>query len=528
MAVAHALAIGAEWILIALVLAGALPQVAASWQFLLVAAHFRRQHYGSCAPVFPRLAVLIPAWNEGAVIGSSIDRLLAADYPPRGLRVYVVDDASTDDTPAVVKAKEAQYPGRVVHLRREHGGQGKAHTLNHGLAVILGEEWTEALLITDADVIFEPACLRTMASHLADPRVGAVTAYIKEGSYPGNYMTRFIGYEYITAQAAARRGQNVLGAVACLAGGAQLHSRANLVALGGRIDTSSLAEDTFTTFETQLRGRRVLFEPHAVCWAEEPGSVGALWKQRLRWARGNVRVTSRYRRVWFRPSRAHRLGGVSFGVFWFCLFLQPVFMITSSAALLILYFADAAQAWPAFRVLWILNAISYLFITGFALLIDPQAGRRTWRQALLFPGVVNLAIIAYTCTPRLWRDGIHALASEAHISLAHVDWGRPVIYAWLAGSMAVAYLAKVIEPRRYGRFFSPALVYVAGYGSLLCACTLAAYVLELRGAEQKWDKTEKTGKVMMPASRASQLSQDGPRNSGSRPGRRSGTKEGSP
>ena len=95
----------------------------------------------------------------------------------------------------------------------------------------------------------------------------------------------------------------MLGALACLAGGAQLHSRANLVALGGRIDTASLAEDTITTFETQLRGRRVVFEPHAICWAEEPGSVAALWKQRLRWARGNVQVTRRYRRLWFRPRR---------------------------------------------------------------------------------------------------------------------------------------------------------------------------------------------------------------------------------
>ena len=112
----------------------------------------------------------------------------------------------------------------------------------------------EALLIMDADVIYEPDSLRKMTRHLADPKVGAVTAYIKEGSRPGNYLTRFIGYEYITAQAAARRSQNVLGAIACLAGGAQLHSRANLLAVGGRIDTSSLAEDTFTTFKTQLAG----------------------------------------------------------------------------------------------------------------------------------------------------------------------------------------------------------------------------------------------------------------------------------
>ena len=112
----------------------------------------------------------------------------------------------------------------MFHLRREKGGQGKAHTLNHGIRAILDEDWMEALLIMDADVIYTPDSLRRMTRHLADPEVGAVTAYIREGSADRNYLTRFIGFEYVLAQAAARRAQNVLGALACLAGGAQLHS----------------------------------------------------------------------------------------------------------------------------------------------------------------------------------------------------------------------------------------------------------------------------------------------------------------
>ena len=68
----------------------------------------------------------MPAWNEAAVIGASIDRLMQLDYPPESLRVYVVNDASTDDTPDVIKAKAVQYPGQVVHLRREKGGEGKS------------------------------------------------------------------------------------------------------------------------------------------------------------------------------------------------------------------------------------------------------------------------------------------------------------------------------------------------------------------------------------------------------------------
>jgi cellulose synthase/poly-beta-1,6-N-acetylglucosamine synthase-like glycosyltransferase len=311
-------------------------------------------------------------------------------------------------------------------------------------------------------------------------------------------MTRFIGYEYVTAQAAARRSQNVLGVLACLAGGAQLHSRANLLALGGRIDTTSLAEDTFTTFETQLRGRRVVFEPHATCWAEEPGSIGGLWKQRLRWARGNVQVTIRYRRLWFRPSSTHRLGSVPFGLLWFCLFLQPVFMITSSAALLTLYFTAASRAWSAFHVLWITSAVTYIFITGFTLLIDPHMARRVWRQALLFPGVVNLAIILYICFPRLVGEAARWPFTAAGLSPPHVGWLIVFVYAWLGGSLALAYLAKVAEPRWAGRPLGVFLVYVAGYGQLLCACTFASYVKELRRAEMTWDKTEKTGKVTIP------------------------------
>jgi cellulose synthase/poly-beta-1,6-N-acetylglucosamine synthase-like glycosyltransferase len=489
-----------DWVLVLFVMVGAVPMLAAAYQYLLVTVHFRRNHYQECAPYFPRTAVLVPAWNEAAVIGASIDRLMQLDYPPDALRVFVVDDASTDDTPDVIKAKAVQYPGQVVHLRRDKGGEGKSHTLNHGLRTILGDDWMQALLIMDADVIYEPDSLRMMTRHLADSRVGAVTAYIKEGSRPGNYLTRFIGYEYITAQAAARRSQNVLGAVACLAGGAQLHSRANLEAIGGRIDTTSLAEDTFTTFKTQMAGHRVVFEPHATVWAEEPGDIGGLWKQRLRWARGNVQVTKQFKKVWCRPSPTHRLGSVSFSVFWFCLFLLPVFMILASASLITLYFSNFAMAWIVFHVLWIVNALTYVFITSFVLMIDWVTGRHAWVEGILFPGVVSLSIIIAACFPRLLRMIFYGLLPVMGIVLTPAERRALVLfaYAWLAGSMLVAYLGKAIEPRRYGRVTAAVFIYIAGYGPLLCACTFASYIKELRHAEMKWDKTEKTGKVAMP------------------------------
>ena len=72
---------------------------------------------------------------------------------------------------------------------------------------------------------------------------------------------------------------------------------------------------------------------------------------------------------------------------------------------------------------------------------------------------------------------------------------RICLYCWIPLSMVGAWIARDIEKTAIGRVLSPALVYFVGYGSLLCAITFDSYIKELRGAEAKWDKTEKTGRV---------------------------------
>jgi cellulose synthase/poly-beta-1,6-N-acetylglucosamine synthase-like glycosyltransferase len=490
------LLVALEYFLLLLVATGAIPVLSAAYSFLAIPLHAFINHYSKAAPTLPRVAIVIPAWNEAAVIGTSIDRLMTLDYPHDRLRIFVVDDASTDETPQVVKAKELQYPGSVVHLRRDKGGEGKAHTLNHGIAVVLQDDWMEALLVMDADVKYQSDSLRRMTRHFADPEVGAVSAYIREGSADKNYLTRFIGVEYVLSQPAARRAQNVLGAQACLAGGAQLHTRENLLAIGGRIDTSSLAEDTITTFETQLHGRKVVFEPLAIVLAEEPGAIQALWKQRLRWARGNVSVTARYKKIWFRPSKVHKLGTISFGLVWFSLWLLPVAMVLSSIGLLGLLLIDSEMAALLFRTLWISCACTYVFILALGAQMDPQISGNGWREVITFPGIINMVVMFTAFFPRLvevYIPGLFGLElTETGLYILTVS-----VYVWIPFSMVGAWAAKAIESTWIGRFLSPLLIYLVGYGSLLCAITFDSYIKELRHAEAKWDKTEKTGRVLV-------------------------------
>lgn len=477
-----------------LVVLASIPILSNAFQLLMVPLHARRNHYGRARPYTPRVAVIVPAWNEGNVIAASIERLMTLDYPEDSLRVYVVDDASTDSTPDVVLAKSALYPERVIHLRRQVGGEGKAHTLNHGIRVVLGDDWMQATLIMDADVIYARDSLRKMTRHLADPQVGSVTAYIREGSADKTYLTRFIGIEYVLAQLASRRAQNVLGAMACLAGGAQLHSRVNLEDLG-RIDTTTLAEDTVTTIETQLRGRRAVFEPHAVVLAEEPQRVEALWKQRGRWARGNFQVTARYRDVWFHPRRHRQLGSLSFGVQWFSVLLLPLAMIVAPIGFVGLFLLDEPLANLVFRSMWIGAACLYAFTVVFGLQLDPRIRRTSWREAIAFPGIVSIAVMATAFFPGLVETELPRLLgvqeSERYRTSATL-----FIYAWISLTMLIAWLIKTIEPTAIGRRITPVLVYLIGYGPVLCAVTVDAFFKELRHADARWEKTEKIGRVL--------------------------------
>lgn len=474
-------------VLAVLVALGALPMAVSLVGYLLLPLHARAAHLDRAVPgTHPRITVLVPAWNEAAVLRYSVDRTLTADYPPDRLRLLVVDDASTDDTPAVLAAARERWGVRVDTLRRDRGGQGKAHTLNAGLERILAADWTDAVLITDADVVFAPDAVAHLARHLADPEVGAVTAFIREGSRPAPGITRSIGFEYAAAQLAARRTQNVIGAQACLAGGAQLLTRENLLALGGAIDTGTLAEDTVTTLLTQVHGRRVVFDPHAECLAEEPASIDALWRQRLRWARGNIGVTRRFHRLFFRPSREHHLGNVWFGLQWYCTLLLPVLMVCSSAALVLTWLIDRSMSTLYFQGWWAVNALAFVFTTAYTLLLDRDVARRSWWQALTFPGLINVAVIVWVIAPGPisggWSEGTR-------------EWVQLAAMVWISACMLAAWGLRRLErvPRLGG--LARTLLPVVGFGPLLCAITAAAYVAEARGASRAWEKTEKTGKV---------------------------------
>ena len=73
----------------------------------------------------PKVSVLIPARNEGSNIGECVARVFSLNY--RNMEVIVYDDASTDNTGAVLEKCRLKYPGLkvVTGAEKPRGWTGK-------------------------------------------------------------------------------------------------------------------------------------------------------------------------------------------------------------------------------------------------------------------------------------------------------------------------------------------------------------------------------------------------------------------
>src|SRR6185312_2672173 len=121
----------------------------------------------------PAMTVIIPAYNEGAMVARTIASVADARYAHGRLEIFVVDDGSVDDTWQHIERAAAQYPGLVTPLRFERN-RGKRAALEAGFRRARGE----VLVTIDSDSVIEPDTLLAMAGAFADPKVGAVAGKV--------------------------------------------------------------------------------------------------------------------------------------------------------------------------------------------------------------------------------------------------------------------------------------------------------------------------------------------------------------
>jgi hyaluronan synthase len=97
-----------------------------------------RPHVAATREDAPSLTVIIPAYNEGAMVAKSVASVVAARYPGERLEILVVDDGSTDDTWGHIERVAGLYPEIVTKIRFRRN-RGKRAALAEGIRRARGE-----------------------------------------------------------------------------------------------------------------------------------------------------------------------------------------------------------------------------------------------------------------------------------------------------------------------------------------------------------------------------------------------------
>jgi len=263
----------------------------------------------------PKVAVLIPAYNEEKVIEKTVRAALNSSYP--NLRVIVIDDGSKDRTLEVAREafKTEAATGKVLILGKKNSG--KAEALNYGIEHI-GD--AEIFVGIDADTIIAPDAISRLVPHFINPKVGAIAGNAKVGNRV-NLWTRWQALEYITSQNFERRALDVLGAVSVVPGAIGAW-RVSAVREAGGYHIDTVAEDADLTMALLRRGYRVEYEDMALAYTEAPTNANGLMRQRFRWSFGILQAVYKHRGV---MARKGALGWVALPNIWiFQIFLPLV------------------------------------------------------------------------------------------------------------------------------------------------------------------------------------------------------------
>jgi biofilm PGA synthesis N-glycosyltransferase PgaC len=245
---------------------------------------------GPAAPArgtsFPMVSVLIPAYCEEKALAETLHHATEIDYP--NFEVVVVDDASTDRTREVVRPFVES--GKVRLIAKETN-EGKAMAMNDALPCLRGE----IVLVMDADASPDPQILRWMTPHFEFARVAGVTGNPRVANRE-TFLAQLQVVEFTSIVSLLRRAQRIWGRILTMSGVVGAFRMSALLD-AGRYSPEIATEDIDMTWKLQRLAYDIRYEPRALVWMRVPATLGALIKQRRRWARGLAQVLRRHARV---------------------------------------------------------------------------------------------------------------------------------------------------------------------------------------------------------------------------------------
>jgi 1,2-diacylglycerol 3-beta-glucosyltransferase len=366
---------------------------------------------------------LVPALNEEVTIADSVDRLRAVRTANKA--IVVIDDGSTDGTGAVL-ARLAGPDLHVVTRVAPDARKGKGAALNAAwrqvAALVASGPWAGwpreriVLVVVDADGRLDPDSPAHVAPFFADERVGGLQVLVRI-YHRRQPLTWCQDVEFSVHGLLYQAGRTPWG-TAGMGGNGQFHrldaldSIADAEAGGPWLDR--LTEDQDLGLRLIGAGWRGVSSSHTSVEQQGVPSLRRLFRQRTRWAQGNLQAMSHLGRVWQAELPwLVRLDLVAY-------LLQPVMQAivgVAFAASIFLWIFDVANFWGDNG--WIQLLFFFLLGYGGILLGCIARGAERGPAGLLVSVLVVPVYAAYTWM--IWPVLARATARQL---TRRTDWSK--------------------------------------------------------------------------------------------------------
>ncbi len=236
---------------------------------------------------YPAVTIIVPCWNEEQTIYKTVRSLLDLNYPQEKVKIFLVDDGSTDGTWAAIE-KFKKYPNIQV-FKKENGGKFTA--LNLGLAHVE----TEFLGCLDADSVAHSESLIRIMSYFEEDKTAMAVSPSIVVTKPTNIIQNAQRFEYYMG-VFNKKMLAFMGAIHVTPGPLTIFRKKVFNDLGPYRHAHN-TEDMEIAYRMQKNYYPIAHCHDAYVYTNTPTTVRKLYKQRLRWIYGFINNTIDYRNL---------------------------------------------------------------------------------------------------------------------------------------------------------------------------------------------------------------------------------------
>jgi cellulose synthase/poly-beta-1,6-N-acetylglucosamine synthase-like glycosyltransferase len=268
---------------------------------------------------YPRISIIVAAYNSQETINECLKSILAQDYPGGLFEVIVMDGGSKDSTVKIAQ----QFPIKVVSIRL-NAPAAYNYATKIAAYPVLG--------FIDADAKVEREWLKKLVPLLAEQKVAGVSGSIETWNTQ-NPWARSIGNEL---KSRYRRISKYTGRIATMN---LLLWKSVVEEVGGWDEKLPSQYDTDLGFRLTAKGYRIAYEPSAVCYHFNRPTLRAYYRQQLQYGKNTLKLYFKHVSL----ARGDEITDIGMNI-------QPALFLATVVFFLL-------GILPVFRVLWLVSGL---------------------------------------------------------------------------------------------------------------------------------------------------------------------------